>query len=49
MTLTKRQKATLDRHSKHHTPGVLKQIAKEVRVGMTFGEAHKNAPKIKKK
>ena len=49
MTLTKRQKATLDRHSKHHTPRVLKQIAKKVRGGMTFSEAHKNAPKIKKK
>jgi len=49
MTLTKRQKKALDRHSKHHTPRVLKQIEKKVRGGMTFSEAHKGAPKIKKK
>jgi type II secretory pathway component PulF len=49
MTLTKRQKKTLNRHSKHHTPRVLKQIEKKVRGGMTFSKAHKNAPKTKKK
>jgi type II secretory pathway component PulF len=47
--LTKREKKTLKKHSVHHTPKVLKQIANKVKSGQTFSQAHKDAPKIGKK
>ena len=47
--LTKRETKTLKKHSVHHTPKVLKQIAEKVEDGQTFTQAHKDAPKIGKK
>ncbi len=47
--LTNRQKKTLKKHSVHHTPKVLEQIADKVKDGQTFTQAHKDAPKIGKK
>ena len=44
--LTKRQAETLKRHAKHHTLKHMKQMKKDMRKGMSFTKAHKNALKI---
>jgi len=44
-TLTNRQKATLQRHSKHHTNKHMSMMKKLMRGGMTFTAAHKRAQK----
>ena len=43
--LTKRQKDTLDRHSKHHTSKHMSMMRKLMKSGKTFTEAHKAAMK----
>lgn len=44
-TLTKRQKETLKRHSKHHTKAHLAYMTALMKKGKTFGESHKMAMK----
>ena len=39
--LTDRQKATLKRHSEHHTTKHMNMMKKMMREGMSFGKAHK--------
>ena len=43
--LTKRQKDTLSRHSKHHTQKHMAHMRKLMRGGKTFTESHKIAMK----
>lgn len=43
--LTKRQEATLARHSKHHTTKHMSSMKKLMKQGKTFGESHKIAMK----
>ena len=43
--LTERQKQTLVKHSKHHTPKHMAYMRKEMRGGATFTQAHKQAMK----
>ena len=43
--LTKRQKDTLSRHSKHHTQKHMAMMRKLMRGGKTFTQAHKEAMK----
>ena len=43
--LTKRQEATLARHSKHHTAKHMSSMKKLMKEGKTFGESHKIAMK----
>tara|TARA_R100000654_G_scaffold37120_2_gene62727 strand:+ start:106 stop:258 length:153 start_codon:yes stop_codon:yes gene_type:complete len=43
--LTKRQKDTLSRHSKHHTQKHMAMMKKLMRGGKTFTQAHKDAMK----
>jgi|TARA_R100000734_G_C3263356_1_gene61381 hypothetical protein len=43
--LTKRQKQTMKRHSKHHTSRHMRVMTGLMEKGMTFGEAHKKAMK----
>ena len=43
--LTKRQKQTMKRHSKHHTSRHMRVMTGLMKKGMTFGEAHKKAMK----
>jgi len=43
--LTKRQKETMKRHSKHHTKKHMAEMTKLMKSGKTFGEAHKIAMK----
>ena len=45
--LTKRQKAALKKHSVHHTKPVLAKMRRQMERGMSFTQAHKNAPKKK--
>ena len=44
-TLTQKQKDTLKKHAKHHTPKHMAFMRKEMRAGKTFGAAHKAAMK----
>ena len=46
--LTQRQEAALKRHSVHHTKSVLAKMRRQMEQGMSFTQAHKNAPKKKK-
>ena len=41
--LTQRQKATLQRHSPHHTKKHMSEMRKLMKQGKTFGHAHKIA------
>ncbi len=43
--LTKRQEATLSRHSKHHTAKHMKFMKRRMLMGDTFTAAHKKAQK----
>ena len=43
--LTKRQKATMKRHSKHHTKKHMDFMTKKMMDGSTFPQAHKLAMK----
>jgi len=43
--LTKRQQATLKRHSVHHTAKHMTEMRKMMRAGKTFSQAHKAATK----
>ena len=43
--LTMRQKETLKRHAKHHTPKHMASMRAAMRKGKTFGAAHKEAMK----
>jgi len=43
--LTERQKQTLIKHAKHHTPKHMAYMRKEMRGGATFTQAHKQAMK----
>ena len=45
--LTKRQEAALKKHSVHHTKPVLAKMRRQIERGMSFTQAHKNAPKKK--
>tara|TARA_Y100001937_G_scaffold106996_1_gene149256 strand:+ start:2097 stop:2246 length:150 start_codon:yes stop_codon:yes gene_type:complete len=45
MALTKRQEATLKRHSEHHTKKHMAEMRKMMRAGKTFTAAHKAAMK----
>ena len=45
MALTKRQKQTLLRHSKHHTKKHMTMMRSLMEKGKTFGQAHKAAQK----
>ena len=44
-SLNQRQKDTLKKHAKHHTPKHMAFMRKEMRAGKTFGVAHKAAMK----
>tara|TARA_R100000541_G_C1856322_1_gene78460 strand:- start:425 stop:619 length:195 start_codon:yes stop_codon:yes gene_type:complete len=44
-SLTKRQEATMSRHSKHHTPKHMKYMKNLMMKGSTFTSAHKKAQK----
>ena len=41
--LTKRQQATLRKHSSHHTKKHMTEMRKLMRAGKTFTQAHKSA------
>ena len=43
--LTKRQQATLKKHSVHHTSKHMTEMRKLMRAGKTFTQAHKEAMK----
>ena len=43
--LTKRQEATMKRHSKHHTGKHMKYMKRRMLMGDTFRQAHKKAQK----
>ena len=43
--LTDRQKATMKKHSVHHTPKHMAFMRKQMRQGVTFTQAHKDAMK----
>ncbi len=43
--LTKRQTDTLKKHSVHHTPKHMAFMRKQMRQGVTFTQAHKDAMK----
>jgi hypothetical protein len=43
--LTKRQKATLKKHSVHHTKKHMTEMRKLMRAGKTFTQAHRAATK----
>ena len=43
--LTKRQEATMKRHSKHHTAKHMKYMKRRMLMGDTFTKAHKAAQK----
>jgi|TARA_E500000318_G_scaffold175_1_gene242 DNA-directed RNA polymerase len=43
--LTKRQQASMTRHSKHHTPKHMKYMKNLMMKGSTFTAAHKKAQK----
>ena len=43
--LTKRQEATMKRHSKHHTVKHMKYMKRRMLMGDTFRQAHKKAQK----
>ena len=43
--LTKRQDATMKRHSKHHTAKHMKYMKRRMLMGDTFTQAHKKAQK----
>tara|TARA_S200002703_G_C3727262_1_gene223472 strand:- start:657 stop:806 length:150 start_codon:yes stop_codon:yes gene_type:complete len=45
MALTKRQEATLKRHSEHHTKKHMTEMRKMMSAGKTFTAAHKAAMK----
>ena len=42
-SLTKRQEASLKRHSKHHTAGHMKFMKRRMLMGDTMRKAHKKA------
>jgi len=42
-SLTKRQEASLKRHSKHHTTGHMKYMKRRMLMGDTMRQAHKKA------
>ena len=46
--ITKRQEATLKKHSEHHTPKHMADMRKAMRSGSTFTKAHIIAKKKKK-
>ncbi len=43
--LTTKQKTTLKKHSKHHTPEHMASMKKNMRSGMSFTKSHKIAMK----
>jgi hypothetical protein len=43
--LSKRQEATLSRHSKHHTQKHMKYMKRRMLMGDTFTQSHKKAQK----
>jgi len=43
--LTKRQEASMKRHSKHHTAKHMKYMKRRMLMGDTFRQAHKKAQK----
>ncbi len=43
--LTARQKTTMKKHKKHHTPGHMKEMTRLMMGGMSFTAAHKKAMK----
>jgi len=43
--LTKRQKDTMRKHSKHHTKAHLAYMSQLMKAGKTFGESHRIAMK----
>ena len=43
--LTKRQQATMKKHSKHHTKKHIQYMTNSMKRGSTFTKAHKNAQK----
>ena len=43
--LTKRQKETMKRHSKHHTKRHMEYMRNSMKRGATFTQAHKRAQK----
>jgi len=43
--LTKRQEATMKRHSKHHSTKHMKYMKRRMLMGDTFRQAHKKAQK----
>jgi hypothetical protein len=43
--LTKRQEASMQKHSKHHTAGHMKYMKRRMLMGDTFTQAHKKAMK----
>jgi len=45
VALTKRQKTTLQKHSKHHTAKHMTEMQKLMRGGKTFTQSHKMAMK----
>ena len=44
-SLTKRQEATMKRHSKHHTKKHMSYMKRRMLMGDTFTQAHKKAKK----
>ena len=44
-SLTKRQEASMKRHSKHHSAGHMKYMKRRMLMGDTFRAAHKKAQK----
>tara|TARA_B100000519_G_C14015127_1_gene330650 strand:+ start:469 stop:642 length:174 start_codon:yes stop_codon:yes gene_type:complete len=44
-SLTKRQQASMKRHSKHHTAKHLREMVKAMGRGKTFTQSHKSAMK----
>ena len=45
MTITKKQKETLKKHSVHHSKKHLKEMKAAMRKGISFTKAHKTAMK----
>ena len=45
MSLTKKQKTTMQKHRKHHTTKHMKEMTKSMKKGKTFTQAHKKAIK----
>ena len=45
-SLTERQKATLKKHSAHHTAKHMTMMRREMKNGLSFTAAHKKAQKV---